>query len=143
MATTFVAADLAARDWARSNALISAVAGTRIYLEVPKDYRQFTKDLKSDIAATRTAAQAKFPFISVSRIGGAPPSEGTPLDDARISFQCWGASGAQASQLAAALVSAVYARSSAVVLSQLYRPDTDSDLPRYVVDVLFKVRAHN
>ncbi len=96
---------------------------------------------------------APLPAIVLGRIGGAPPSRSdTPIDRARISFDCWATTRAAANAIAYATAAACtnlaeeggYTAGSARLLTAellalLWLPDPESDTPRYVVDALFTV----
>lgn len=89
------------------------------------------------------------PAVVVSRVGGGPTSSELPEDVSRLSFQCWGTSRPQVSDIAYALMGELDSLSrlggytsgnatlaAAEVLSLLWLPDPESDTARYVVDAL-------
>lgn len=92
---------------------------------------------------------APIPSVIISQVGGGPlPRKDIPECRYRLSFDCWGTSRSQASQIARALmgeldglgysgevIDGVYL-GTADILSMLWRPDPDSDTARYIVDAL-------
>lgn len=96
---------------------------------------------------------APLPAVVVNRVGGGPRARSdVPEDVARLSFDCWGSSRADAIAVATALVAAcenlaetgTYVTGdgtarlvAAEVVLWLWSPDPNSDTPRYVVDALF------
>lgn len=93
------------------------------------------------------------PAVVLSRVGGAArPRKDLPEDQARISFDCWGKSRAQASSIAYAVMSELDSLSraqgytlgstslvAAETLALVWQPDPESDTARYVVDALVTV----
>lgn len=91
------------------------------------------------------------PAVVLSRVGGAPDrNSDVPVDIARISFDCWAATRAQARQIAGALASAAVNLSEhggyesgtarlyvAEIVGWVWLPDPQADMPRYIVDALF------
>jgi hypothetical protein len=91
------------------------------------------------------------PAVVLSRVGGAPSRRSNvPTDTARISFDCWAATRAEAREIAAAVVAESQNLSEyggftlppnilyvGEVTTFLWLPDRNSDTARYVVDVLF------
>lgn len=130
------------RSWARANSLLTPLLGSgttaRVFFGVPTSY-----DPKTNGAA-----------LVLYRSGGAPRPGATPLDQPRLTFDCWGASKADAASLAVAVVEAIErvgqgtalgaslrAVSASVVMGPLWLPDPESGTPRYVVDASWTVRA--
>jgi len=94
---------------------------------------------------------APVPSLICSRVGGAvSAAKHLPTDRARLSFDCWGTSRAQAQQISARLVSELdmlgprggytipgeITLATADIISWLWLPDPRADTPRYVVDAL-------
>lgn len=92
------------------------------------------------------------PSVILTRVGGGPRArKDLPEDQARISFDCWGNSRAEAADVAGAVASECeslaqsggYCHDSGVCLlvaevaGWLWLPDPNTDTPRYVVDALF------
>lgn len=141
---TFTDAEGAVHEWALAQPGIVSAARTNtsgrpnIYLGLPNG--------------------SPMPAVSIYRSGGAPrPFTDVPVDEPRITFDCWGANRADAKALAAAVVSAAESLNdsaafmtaagdrlhSAEVLLWLFRPDQTSQkpVPRYVVDIRFAIIA--
>ena len=90
------------------------------------------------------------PALVASRVGGGPHPRGDlPHDIARMQFDAWGTTRAQASTIAYTLIGELDSLSrtsgftagnatlaSATVLGLRWLPDPESDTPRYVVDAL-------
>jgi hypothetical protein len=94
------------------------------------------------------------PVILLNRVGGAPTGGTVPTDEPRISFHVWGANRPQARTLTKALVNAVESLAwnpdvttaegvivAGEVIGILWLPDPIKDVPRYVVESRFVVRA--
>lgn len=133
---TFVEAEGPIRTWARGQtALTSVVGASGIFFGAPK--------------------ARPLPVITMSRIGGSPVLGETPIDSVTISFDVWGRTKQEASQLAAVLASLIESLQPGTLLDAslrckgasivlfLWRPDTSADppIPRYVVDATFSVVA--
>lgn len=103
--------------------------------------------------------QPKFPLVVLRRAGGGPQAGYSPVDDARISFDCWADTKSAASLVARRLLSnidqlsmvAVAAHHAVllggvILLGPLWRPDTEARTaqglprPRYIVDAQITVR---
>lgn len=96
---------------------------------------------------------APLPSIELYRVGGAPPpGSDTPVDLARLAFECWAGDRAAAVAIGQAVVDAVDGLGgsggwqgpagrlhAAEVLAVRWLPDPDSDTPRYVVDARFAI----
>lgn len=131
---TFTDAEGAVREWARAQSDLNSAVNGRVFFGVPD-------------------GTPPFPLITVRRIGGTPQEGEAPLDDARISFDVWAKTKAQAAQIAAILISAAHNMTpntpmgasavgyGAVCLLNLWSPDPDTDTPRYVIDIQFTLRA--
>lgn len=121
------------RAWARANSSITAAVSTRTFFGFPDG--------------------GQLPLLTLARVGGAPEPGEAPLDTARISFHCWGRTKQEAAAVAAALKSAAQSLRAGIpmgadliaygasVVLDLWQPDPANDRPRYVVDVVFTVRA--
>lgn len=132
---TYVDVEGPLRDYLRTLTTLTDLVGQRIFLGVP-------------------SSGTSFPFIQMSRVGGGPDSL-TPLDNAEMSFSCWGADKAEAAEVAAALVSVLESLQAgteiasglkcggASVLLWLWSPDTSTDKPtaRYVLDARMSFKA--
>lgn len=131
---TFVEVEGPVRAWLRAQALSGI--GSRVFFGVPDG--------------------ATFPLITLALLDGAPQAGEAPLADPIISFDVWGGSKAEASAAAWSLVGAVESiaagtpldspetlrcEGASVVLGPAFRPDPADDKPRYVVDVMFTVKA--
>jgi hypothetical protein len=96
---------------------------------------------------------APLPAVVLSRVGGAPrAAKDIPEDAARISMHCWAKTRTAASAMASKVVAACESLArdgrytsgtshlvAATVISVVWLPDPEADLPRYVVDALFTV----
>lgn len=134
-ARTFVDMEGALRDYLKTVPALSALVGSRVFLGIP-------------------SGGTSLPFIQLSRVGGGPDVL-TPLDNAEISFSCWGAKKEEAANVSAALVSVLESMTAgtelesglkcggASVLLWLWSPDTSTDKPgaRYLVDARITVKA--
>lgn len=132
---TFVDIEGGLRDYLRTLTALTNLVEQRIFLGIP-------------------SSGTDFPFIQMSRVGGGPDLL-TPLDNAEISFSCWGADKAEAAEVAAALVSELESLQAgteiasglkcggASVLLWLWSPDTSTDKPtaRYVIDARITAKA--
>lgn len=129
------------RDWAKGNPTIAPVVGSRVFFGVPTAYNQQPAN-----------SSAVYPFLVLYRSGGAPKGGPTPIDLPRITFDCWGDTKSQAANLAASVVDAceqlhgaamgsLRAHTAEVVLGPFWQPDMESGKPRYIVDVVFVMRA--
>ena len=90
------------------------------------------------------------PSVILSRVGGGiRPASDLPIDRARISFDCWGTSRAQAQALSATLVTELdnlapnggytvggVTLAVAEIILWTWLPDPKADTARYVVDAL-------
>jgi hypothetical protein len=121
------------RAWARANAFITPIVGTRTFFGFPDG--------------------GQLPLLTLRRVGGRPDAGEAPIDTARISFECWGRTKQEAAAVAAAVKSAaeslpagapmgadVICHGASVVLD-LWLPEPKTDAARYVIDVVFTVRA--
>ncbi|MFG0329225.1 MAG: DUF3168 domain-containing protein [Phycisphaerales bacterium] len=120
----------------RASVAIQALIGERVYTEVPK--------------------RAEWPLLRLQRIGGGPVASPAVLDGARLQFDAFGGSKAQARELAATVVAELDANlagvhaayASTVTATRAgtlrYSPDTtfDPPKPRYLVDVTVYVRPN-
>ena len=93
-------------------------------------------------------AAAPIPAVVLTRVGGGPrPRSTVPEDAARMQFNCWGKTRAQAGEISRTLMSALESLApnggfvsgdarlaAAEVLSVLWLPDPESDTARYIVD---------
>lgn len=93
------------------------------------------------------------PSIVIRRVGGSPSVSDVPIDEPRISFECWADTQSAAANLAGVLVSELQSLvlnggyiqnntrlKSAEVLSWLWLPDPGTgSVPRYVVDARFTI----
>jgi hypothetical protein len=121
------------RAWARANAFVVAEVGTRTFFGFPDG--------------------ADLPLLTLRRVGGGTDDGEAPIDSARISFECWGRTKQEAAAAAAAVKSAAESLPAgtpmgadaicygASVELDLWLPEPKTDRPRYVVDVVFTVRA--
>lgn len=91
------------------------------------------------------------PLITVQRVGGGPLGGEAPLDDARLSYECWGRNKREADIAARALVGLL--RDTAGVqlsddvylygvhdITTLWAPDDEAKLARYIVTATSTVR---
>lgn len=135
--TTAVFADVegAVRTWLRTVPVVTALVSTRVWFAVPED-------------------SPTYPLVALSRVGGSPQGPETPVDDARLQFDCFGRTKAEAAAVAYAVCGAVHtlragtaldstavALSGQVVLGPLFSPDPDDNSPRYIVDAVITIRA--
>lgn len=134
---TFVDAEEAAKQWARSVAAITAVVGQRVFLAPNND--------------------ASFPQLVASRAGGSSDRGEAPLDLALISFSCWAASRRAAGSLAYVVMgeaesmagptpmgAAAVGLGATCELGPRYltsAADEQARRYRYVLDVEFVIRA--
>lgn len=127
----FADAEPLCKAWALTTSVAALVTrpdtGVSIYLSMP--------------------SSAPVPALVITRVGGAPRARADlPQDAARMQFDCWGKSRAQAAAICHALISELdsLARAggfsdgdarlaAAEVISMLWLPDPQSDTPRYVV----------
>lgn len=86
---------------------------------------------------------ATYPYLTVSRIGGAPRGD---IDEARLSVHSWGSTKKSASDVATSVARAVDGLGTEVIAtgvlahggvvdSLLWLPAAPDDRPRYVVDI--------
>lgn len=133
------------RDYLRGHASVSALVGTRVFFGIP---------------ATPT-----FPLVVVQRVGGADDPSEAAIDQAVIQIDCWGRLYADSDpthvggdkagcdairravrkalrdiRTATALNASVVAY-GARVESDPFRPDPDSDRPRYAITASVTARA--
>lgn len=123
------------RDYLRADSAVSALVGTRVFFGVPK--------------------QAKFPLITVRRIGGPQDPSEAPLDLPLVQIDVWGEGNnkAQAHAVCAAVRDALDAIRSATSLNAgvvayganvenvTWFPDPADDRPRYVLTAQVTARA--
>jgi hypothetical protein len=133
-AVVYADAEALAKAWALSTSLAPLLTrtggGVSIFLAMP--------------------TSAPIPALVLHRAGGAPRArKDLPEDAARIQFDCWGNTRAQAGEICRTLVAELesIARSggfsdgdarlaAAEVTSVFWLPDEQSDTPRYIVDAL-------
>lgn len=139
MPLVFTDVEGAVKAWAIAHADINAATSGRVFFGVPSSI---------DFNST-----ANFPFITIYRSGGSPKAGPTPLDIARITFDCWGSTKAQAASVATVVVDAVEKLSAGTQMGAsartvgaetrliLWRPDPATNAKRYVVDADFTVRS--
>lgn len=126
-----VDAELLAVNYLRATAEVAAIAGSRIYTEIPP---------------TPT-----YPLVRVTRIGGVPTIR-QHLDVARLQIDVWGQTKFQARTLAATVQAAMWAavgsHAEGVVanveddLGLSWSPDPDTDQPRYVFGVAVTIHPN-
>ena len=121
----------------RSSPAVTALVDQRVYTELPK--------------------RAEWPLVRLTRIGGGPTATPAVLDAARLQFDAYGGSKAQARELAATIIGVIDAElvgehdggESTVTATRpgtlRYTPDPtfDPPKPRYIVDVQVYVRPNN
>lgn len=127
----------ALRTWLRAQAAITALVGQRVFFGVPK-----------------AATEAKFPMLTIRRVGGGDSPGDAPVDAALLQIDCWGSiddSGNGIKSTCTTLVNTlrsvlrqidgrtVLATGTAAfgvsVESTIWLPDPDNDRPRYIVTV--------
>lgn len=117
----------AMRDYLRADSGVSTIVGTRVFFGVPRN-------------------GAKFPLVTIQRVGGGQDLGEAPLDGAQIQLDCWanGHDKATAESLREAVrdaLDALRGRTTqgsvrllgADVISDLWAPDPASDQARYTV----------
>jgi hypothetical protein len=122
----------AVRAWARARPLIVAQVGTRSFFGFPDG--------------------GELPLLTLKRAGGAPAGD-VPLDFPRISFECWGRTKAEAAAVASAVKAEAESMTAGTQMApgvlgygasvelDLWAPDKTSGRARYVVDVVFTMKA--
>ena len=120
----------AAKVWAQGDALLSPLVAGRVFFAFP--------------AGTPT-----LPLMTLAIItGGFDPS--TPIAYPRLTFDCWGRTKKEASDLRRALTTALRRLDNRAMTSDVHcfgvddifytwQPDNEAKLARYVVDATFKV----
>jgi hypothetical protein len=122
----------AAVAWAKADAGITGLVGTRV--------------------ATRLPADATLPFLTVRLIGGGPEAAQHPTDLYNMQFDCWAGTASDADLLMRALIDAARATQNqsnghglvyAIQIGGVLRDDpTDPvDEYRYVVDAFIHLHA--
>lgn len=137
---TFVDAEGPCRTFLRGNAIVTAVAGQRIFIGTPKD--------------EESVAEAG-PFASLFLVSDVPDPNGQlPMSRALLQHDCYALTRQAASRLAYAVVTAWESMDAMTLLDSTLRclsasvtrcqwlPDTSAPIqPRYSVDVLLRVVA--
>lgn len=112
------------RVWARGLGITGV--GTSVFFDIPDK-------------------EPPFPLITLARIGGGAQRGEAPLEDPRLSFQCWAHTKLEAANAALDLANALREARSVLLLEHTYAygfedinllwaPDAETKLPRYVVD---------
>jgi hypothetical protein len=133
------------RDYLRAHASVSALVGTRVFFGIP--------------------AAPTFPLITVTRVGGTDDTSEATIDQALVQIDCWGRlyadtdpthKGGDKAQCdavrravrrafrdirTATALNASTVAYGARVESDPFRPDPDSDRPRYAVTASITARA--
>lgn len=130
---SFVDSEDVVKEWLLTTSVAPLVTN-KIYLAMPKG--------------------APLPSVTLSRVGGTSiPGSDIPLDAARISFHVWAANRPQAKSIKLALLNEIeslgyqpeYVGSQGRIkygelLSDIWFPDPDDDIPRYIVDATMCVQ---
>lgn len=131
---SFVDAEDVVKEWLLTTSVAPLVTN-KIFLAMPKG--------------------APLPSVILSRVGGTSmPESDAPIDAARISFAVWAANRPQAKTIRTALlgeiesigyqpeyVGTVGRIKSGLLLSDIWLPDPEDDVPRYIVDATMYVQA--
>ena len=123
--------EYAAKQWAQADALLSPLLAGRVFFAFP-------------------AGAATLPLLTVAIVSGTfDPA--VPVAYPRLTFDCWGRTKKEASDLRRALTTALRDLDNVAMTADVYcygvddifiawQPDNEAKLARYVVDATFKVR---
>lgn len=92
------------------------------------------------------------PLVTLALISGGPDDGEAPIDEPRLTFDCWAVSKEEASDVKRALVSWMRSLSGTMLddhtfcyyvsgINVTWLPDNDAQLARYVVDATFTVAS--
>jgi hypothetical protein len=147
MTLTVVDSEAVVRDWARAETHIRAIAGTEIWYSTPQKYA-------SDTAPNGLSAAAPKSWVILSLVSETHEPSDIGMQQALIQFTCYGRTKLLAAQAAIAVqqagrllqwgppvtVNAAVIQSGSVSQRRWF-PDRVTNLPRYVVDLLFLIRG--
>jgi hypothetical protein len=147
MTLTVVDSEAVVRDWARAEANIHAAILDRVFFATPQDYQS-----KTAVNGLAQAAPSSWAVMSLVSDVHEPSDIG--MQQSLIQFTCYGRTKLLAAQAAIAVQQAGRALQwgppvtvdaaviqSGSVSQRRWFPDRVTNLPRYVVDLLFLIRG--